>query len=226
MVSAIVQTSTFVTLLGAGDATIAQIHAALALAPILIAADGGANTAVRHGLTVEAVIGDFDSLTDATQRAIPPDRLHRIAEQDTTDFDKALRSVEAPLSIAVGFTGARLDHTLAALHVLVKYPDRRCLVMSERDVVVLLPPRVELSLPKGTRVSLFPLGAVQVSSKGLKWPTDNIEFAPDSAIGTSNLALGGPIDLLTSAPVMLLALPVAEINCLLKALVLSPSWSE
>jgi thiamine pyrophosphokinase len=38
----------------------------------------------------EAVIGDFDSIRPAARTALPPDRLHPIAEQDTTDFDKAL----------------------------------------------------------------------------------------------------------------------------------------
>ena len=225
MVSEIVQTSTFVTLLGAGDATIAQIRRAMDLAPILVAADGGATTAVRHGLVPDLVIGDFDSITDEDLRQLPEDRLHRISDQDTTDFDKALRSVETPISVAVGFTGARLDHTLAALNVLVKYPHRRCLLLGSQDVIVLLPPRVELSLPKATRVSLFPMGSARVSSKGLKWPTDGIEFTPNGKIGTSNQAIGGPIRLLTSDPVMLLALPESEIVSLLNAIELSPVWS-
>lgn len=226
MVSAIVQTSTFVTLLGAGDATIAQIRMAMELAPILIAADGGANTAIRHDLTPDAVIGDFDSVTEDILRGIPADRQHRISEQDSTDFDKALRSVDAPLSIGVGFTGARLDHTLAALNVLVRYPSRRCLLISDQDVVVLLPPRLEFALTQGTRVSLFPFGPARISSTGLKWETEGMDFSPSGKIGTSNEALGGPIALLTSAPVILLVLPIAETVCLLDALSLSPTWLD
>ena len=53
-----------------------------------------------------------------------------------------------------------------------------------------------------------------------------IQFAPGGQIGTSNEALGGPISLLTSDPVMLLALPVSELDSLLDALELSPTWSE
>ena len=226
MVSAIVQTSTFVTLLGAGDATIAQIRAAMELAPILVAADGGANTAIRNGLIPDAVIGDFDSIAEDVSRRIPADRQHRISEQDTTDFDKALRSVDTPLSIGVGFTGARLDHTLAALTVLARHPSRRCLLTSDQDVVVLLPPHIEISLAQGTRVSLFPLGPARISSTGLKWATDGMDFSPSGTIGTSNEALGGPIALLTSAPVILLVLPIAETVCLLDALSLSPTWLD
>ena len=226
MVSAIVHTSTFVTLLGAGDATIAQIRAAMNLAPILVAADGGANTALKHGLMPDVVIGDHDSLKDDVARCIPASRLHLISEQGTTDFDKALRSVDAPLCIGVGFTGARLDHTLAALNVLVKYPDRRCILVGQHETIALLPPRVELSLHPATRVSLFPMGNTVVSSTGLKWPTDGVSFAPNGKIGTSNEALGGPISLLTSDPVMLLALPASELDSLLDALELSPPWSE
>ena len=41
------------------------------------------------------MIGDFDSISDAAQRALPPAALHRIAEQDSTDFDKCLRNIDA-----------------------------------------------------------------------------------------------------------------------------------
>ena len=66
----------------------------------------------------------MDSISDG-RRAGLQGVLHRIAEQETTDFDKVLRSVAAPLAIAVGFSGGRLDHELAVLNCLLTRPDRR-----------------------------------------------------------------------------------------------------
>ena len=82
------------------------------------------------------------------------------------------------------------------------------------------------ALTQGTRVSLFPFGPARISSTGLKWETEGMDFSPSGKIGTSNEALGGPIALLTSAPVILLVLPIAETVCLLDALSLSPTWLD
>eukprot|EP01031_Cornospumella_fuschlensis_P053214 gene53214-64999_t len=84
-----------VTLVGGGPVSAVALAKARALAPRIVGADSGADRLLRLGVTPEAVIGDMDSLsTDA--RAQLADRLFPIAEQDTTDFDKALRLIAAP----------------------------------------------------------------------------------------------------------------------------------
>ena len=80
----------------------------------LVAADGGADHIATAGLTPEAIIGDFDSLSQP-EDWLGRTRLLRIEEQETTDFEKALYSTYAPVTIALGMTGGRFDHTLAAL---------------------------------------------------------------------------------------------------------------
>mmetsp|Transcript_23949 Transcript_23949/g.43683 ORF Transcript_23949/g.43683 Transcript_23949/m.43683 type:complete len:124 (-) Transcript_23949:13-384(-) len=112
-----------VTLVGGGAGSVADVAEAMSLAPLCVAADGGARLALAAGVEVHAVIGDFDSIGPELDQ-IAPERRIRISEQDSTDFDKALRHVAAPVVVAVGFTGGRLDHQLAALHVLAAYPDR------------------------------------------------------------------------------------------------------
>ncbi|WP_371059265.1 thiamine diphosphokinase [Rhodosalinus sp. 5P4] len=195
-----------VTLVGAGVAPPADIAAALTLAPCLVAADGGAARALAAGAVPEAVIGDLDSLDPATRAAIPPERLHCVSEQETTDFDKALRRIAAPLVIGVGFLGERLDHLLAAQSVLLRRADRPCLLLGERDVAFLCPPRLGLDLAADTRVSLYPLAPVRGESDGLFWPIDGIDFAPGGMIGTSNRATG-PVSIRIEAPHMLVILP-------------------
>jgi thiamine pyrophosphokinase len=175
-----------VTLIGGGAVTGRDLEQALALAPLLVAADSGADEALDLGHRPVAVIGDFDSLSDATRDMLPPEALHHVAEQDSTDFEKGLTRIDAPFVIAVGFAGRRLDHTLAALNVMARLPAVKVILIAAEDIVFLCPPELALDLPVGSRLSLFPLGPSRGTSKGLQWPIDGLDFAPASTSGTSN----------------------------------------
>ena len=206
MIEEIVQHPELVTLVGGGAANIDDLLNVLEISSFLVAADGGAVLADRAGIVPDAVIGDFDSIPPQLQENLPPDRLHRITEQDSTDFDKALSNIAAPLVLAVGFAGARMDHQLATFHTLVRYPDRPCIIIGPQDIVCLAPPDITLDLAEDDIVSLFPMGPVTGRSEGLRWPIDGLKFAPDQKIGTSNAATG-PVRLRFDAPRMLLILP-------------------
>ena len=197
-----------ITLIGGAPTQRQTFLAVQKLAPRLIAADSGADQAIGFGAMPEAVIGDLDSMSAAARATLSPETLHPIADQDTTDFDKCLRNIAAPLVIGVGFSGARMDHQLAVCNTLVRHPDRRCILVGADDLVLLLPPVLHLDLTEGCRVSLFPLGAVEGVSDGLRWPIDGLTFTPDGTVGTSNQALG-PVELAVTTPKMLLLLPVA-----------------
>ncbi|MBO9401852.1 thiamine diphosphokinase [Shimia sp. R9_3] len=213
-----------ITLAGAGSLEPSDLSVALELGPTLVAADGGAAHCLSAGHMPEVVIGDLDSLPKNMRESIPPEQLIFVSEQDSTDFDKALRHISAPLVLAVGFTGARVDHELACYNALVRHADRRCVIIGESDVVCLLPPKLSLPLAAGTRVSLFPMRAVQGRSEGLKWPIDGIGFAPDGMVGTSNEATGA-VQLEVEAPAMLLILPKAHLGLLVSQLLAtSEGW--
>ena len=194
------------TIIGGGDCTVEDIQLARTIAPICVAADGGAHIALPAGVPLTAVIGDMDSISNEARAQIPAEKFHHIAEQDSTDFDKVLRHVSAPLSIAVGFSGGQVDHALAALHTLVVYCHKRIILLGEQDIIFLCPPQMALSVEAGTRVSLFPLGPVRGTSTGLEWPIDGIDFAPGQRSGTSNRATGD-ITLTLERPNMLCILP-------------------
>lgn len=223
MIQTIFQADQAVTLIGAGRVDALVLQASLALAPYVVAADGGAAAALAAGVMPKAVIGDFDSLTPHVKAQIPADRLFPVNEQDSTDFDKALRSIAAPLVIAVGFDGDRLDHMLASFNSLLRWPARKCVMLTPDQVVFLCPPRISLPLKAGSLVSLFPLGAVRGRSEGLEWPIDGLEFAPDGRIGTSNRAVGR-VDLWMEAPAMLVILPRAALEAVVQALQDADAW--
>ncbi|MFQ6549855.1 thiamine diphosphokinase [Aestuariibius sp. 2305UL40-4] len=223
-VAPIVRSPAPILLIGAGDLRREDIKIAGNHAQAVVAADGGGAVALSHGLMPTAVIGDMDSLSEVA-RSDPriAGRIHPIEDQDSTDFDKVMRSVEAPLMLAVGFSGGRLDHHLAVLNVLVRRPDRRCIVLDAEMAVFLCPPGLEMDLPVGSLFSLFPMGPVGVESAGLRWPTGGIPFRPDSRVGTSN-EVSGPVRLQADGPKMLVLVPKAALGEAVRAVLDAPRW--
>lgn len=199
-----------VTLLG-GSSRRAGLEAALARAPALVCADGGANAA-PPGVEPEAVIGDLDSLKDAPawRRRLGP-RLVHVAEQDTTDLEKCLLRVEAEFLLCVGFLGGRVDHELAALHALVS-DSRPIILIGEEDVIFSAGAGLSLMLEAGDRVSIFPMRPVFAGpSTGLRWPLDGLRLETMGRIGTSNEA-EGPVSLTFDRPGAAVILPRARLE--------------
>lgn len=204
--------------MGGGPVSRRDLALARARAPVLVAADGGADRVLAAGLMPEAVIGDFDSISPAARGVLGPERCHVIAEQDTTDFDKALRNVEAPFVLGLGFAGARLDHGLAVLNALVRHAGRVCVVIGPQDIVFAAPPEMVLRLRVGDRLSLFPFAEVTGRSHGLRWPIDGLGFAAAGMIGTSNEVSAPEVRLSFDQPGMLVILPRARLDAALFAL--------
>lgn len=215
-----------VTLVGGGALEAATLERALARAPRLVAADGGADAALALGQVPDLAVGDFDSISQAARDRLGAERLHHDPDQETTDFDKALAAVPADLVLAVGFAGARLDHTLAAMSTLLRNPGRRVVMDTGADLCLLCPPDLALDLPAGTRVSLFPMAPLRCGSEGLVWATGGLDLSPGGRIGTSNAARGGPVRLMPGAPALLALLPVAALDGLLAALMRAPLWPD
>lgn len=201
-----IESSAPLALVGGGACSPEDFETALSFAETCVAADSGADFALSQGTVPQAVIGDMDSISDRARAQIPDDRLLHIAEQDSTDFDKALRHMRAPLVIAVGFLGGQIDHELAALNTVARRCAERIVLLGGEDLVFLCPRQVSLPLAAQTRVSLFPMGPVTGRSSGLVWPLEGIDFAPTRRVGTSNMA-SGAVHLIMDAPEMLCILP-------------------
>ena len=212
-----VQSSRGVTLVGGGQPREEAVRLLLSHAPDLVAADGGANACHAFGLEPLAAIGDFDSLDPGIRAELADTRFIHVAEQDSTDFEKSLTRIEAPVILATGFTSGRLDHTLATLSALVRYGKTPVVVLDDDDILFAAPARVTLDIAAGTRVSLFPMAPVRGRSAGLKWPIDGLQFAPVGRIGTSNEATG-PVTLAFDDPGCLVILPPEELPAVLSAL--------
>lgn len=218
MNSPIVQSTRGVTLAGGGPFSARDLKLALKRAPVAVAADSGADRLLQFGVDPQAVIGDMDSISDQARAKIPSDRQHLVGEQLTTDFDKALRLIEAPLVLALGFAGARLDHGLAAMATLVARAERRCILIGPQDLAFAAPARLELALGPGEPLSLFPMAQVTGQSEGLEWPITGLRFAPDGMIGTSNRVVAKRVVLEFDQRGMLVILPRRRLDAAIRAL--------
>jgi len=180
-------------LVGGGDVNWPVLLSLLDKGLPLVAVDGGANNLVDHGITPDLIIGDLDSINIKTQRE-HRSRLMEISEQLSTDFEKSLYATEAPLYLAFGFLGRRFDHSLAALHSLVKYRAQKRIVLVDQEDMVWVPPVAdvfEIRLPHGTRFSIYPMEPVTFeTSQGLEYPLDGLSLKQGVAIGTSNRVNG------------------------------------
>ena len=184
MSDCIVQTSEMVTLVGAGKVNKGILTDSLAIAPFLVAADGGAEMVLNCGKMPKKVIGDFDSISTDFLKQIPAADLHRIPEQETTDFDKCLRNINAPLILGVGFLGRRVDHQMASLSSLLQFRDKPCILIGKHDVIFHVPDQLQMDLPVGLRFSLYPLLPVSGQSEGLVWPINGLTLTPGGRLGT------------------------------------------
>ncbi len=207
--------STPVLLVGNGPVDAGAMALARPLCGAVVAADGGVQAALAHGVQPTAVIGDMDSCTPDV-RQMSDIKITEISEQNSTDFEKCLGIINAPLIIGLGFLGGRLDHELAALNALVQSPQAVVLV-GETDLVFRLPKTTHLTLPIRTRISTFPMGKVAgVTSTGLAWPLDGLTLAPDGQISTSNRTTAPDITLTNPDQPLLCILPRAHLPATLK----------
>ena len=202
-----------VTLVGGGEGSVELLNNALRFAPTLVAADGGARLALSAGHRPRAVVGDFDSLGDIDLDGL---ELVSLPDQNFTDFHKCLRAVEAPLFIGVGFLGGRIDHQLAAFSVLLG--DLRPVVLvSQRELAFVAPRKLMLELPLNSALALYPLISARLTTRGLLYPLDNAEVAPDGLISTSNEVVGR-VEIETDRHAILVTAPLAALETVIGAL--------
>jgi len=165
---------------------------------LIIAADGGANTLAEHGIAPHFVVGDFDSLREDVRTTLPPEILLRDPDQDTTDFDKALRFAirvqRASRIAALGVEGDEPDHMLAAISgalALSEWAEIRFIL--RKSIVHVVRGPVERFFPafEGARVSLIPLVPTQVrQTEGLVWPIRGVHLSLGDRVSISNRVSG------------------------------------
>ena len=170
--------------------------------PVVLCADGGADTAHEYGVIPYAVIGDLDSLSPDARAEVPPERVIRVDADNTgTDVQKVLHwAVDLGVREAklVGFTGGRTDHWLWNLSMLKLFGDAmRLCIIDDYCEVRLVRGTVKMRAQTGQKISLTPLGgeAVGVTTRGLKFALNGEMLALGVRDGISNEVTDSPVEI-------------------------------
>ena len=147
-------------------------------ADLFLCADAAGHPYDHLPRTPDVVIGDFDSLAGRILDGRSGPKFLQVADQYTTDSEKALLYlVEEGVEevVLLGATGWRLDHTLFNVHLLERFADRLriCIAGHHADTVRLgSGTEVSWDLPVGTMFSLIPMcGDVKgVTLEGAQYP--------------------------------------------------------
>ena len=158
----------------------------------VIAVDGGLHACKEAGITPCAVIGDLDSAGAAEIAALGEAvRVHHIAEQESTDLEKAMQHITAPLCLGFGFLGRRFDHALASFTMLARMtntrPNMKIVLAGRYDALTVTKQTIKTAFPSDMRYSIWPFGAMEFDkSEGLAWALDGLTLSPCGQVGTSN----------------------------------------
>ncbi len=160
----------------------------------VVAADGGANVARRHGIRLRAIVGDLDSIQPATRRHYASTLQLRIRRQDNTDLEKALDFILAQGFDHVricGSAGRRVDFTLANMSILWRYTSRLFMeLVGDGWRAYPVDSRLGMKAKRGTTVSIIPFSVCRgVTLRGLRYPLRNATLGVGQ-VGMSNVVTG------------------------------------
>ncbi len=207
-----------ITIIGGGEFVPHIFEYSLQIGKELIAVDGGLNHLIPRRHFPQWILGDLDSATDVRSWVQAGAKVKLLLEQNSTDFEKCLYSIEAPLYLANGFLGHRIDHTLASCSTLVRRKEKNIILLGKRDIIIHINKKMSLKLEIGTRLSLFPFKKVRgVQSFGLKYSIEGLVFAPGSVIGTSNEVTDVSVEMNFDDAGMLLILPIESLSKVLES---------
>ena len=157
----------------AGDRPLPATVEDLANDALVIGADGGGERLLAAGIEPDVVVGDLDSLSAVAQKQFS-DRLVRDSTPDSSDLEKAVawaRTEGADDIVVIGWSGGRLDHTLAALALAFEGVQ----LHDDRFLVTAVAGSAEITAQPGTLFSLMALPEAVVSVDGARW---NLEQEP------------------------------------------------
>jgi thiamine pyrophosphokinase len=198
-----------------GDAPTDSLIEELPNAEMVVAADAGYDRAVAAGLTVDLLVGDFDSiLTTVFPKTVVIER--HPADKEASDLELALERVmdHAPgRVVVVGGGGGRVDHELitAALLCSTRWADIEEIDwVTDRGWSHVVRGRRIIHGDVGDLISLIPMGGAArgVSTRGLTWNLEGETLHHGTSRGLSNRFAGPVADINVVEGCVLVVLPV------------------
>ncbi len=177
-------------------------------ADVCLATDGAWAKARAAGVSVDAVIGDLDSLSADERADLDASGVEVISfphAKDWTDLELALdHSLRMKPSriVVYGALGGRMDHTLTNLHLLEKGLEAQVPIecVSAPETIRLIDGDLVLSETlKGDTVSLVPMTeSVRLSTQGLEYELHDERLLRAASRGVSNVVRTLPVRILVA----------------------------
>ena len=163
---------------------------------LVVGVDGGARYADTLSVTLDAVIGDMDSLSDLELQSISALKvISYLAEKDELDLELALLYAEeqgADQIVMVGVMGGRMDMAIANIMLMTHagLSSRRIEIWHGQETGWgIKPPGKSITGTPGDTVSLIPLGGdvSNITTQGLKYPLRDEKLSFGQVRGVSNM---------------------------------------
>lgn len=165
---------------------------------IIVAADGAARKLQTLGVKPSTVVGDMDSLDNATLEKMKRSGIKVVSlptEKDFTDgffaLEEAVRQGATEILLLGVFGGPRLDHSAANLLMLCarNFDGVTITAIDERNSLTVVRKQLALAGKRGELVSLVPIGSKVsgINTSGLKYVLKDGTLETGSTRGVSNV---------------------------------------
>ena len=161
--------------------------------PLVVVLDSAIHRVLDLNIKVDVLLGDFDRDFDAEniRKEQYPIEIVYTPDQDKTDLEKAFEYLIGrgfPAANVVWATGRRADHTITNITNIVRFREQlKIVIIDDYSKIFLLPKTYEKWYPKGTPISLIPVGTASgIITKNLKYSLDNESLTIGFRTGSSN----------------------------------------
>lgn len=171
-------------------------RAMLLMPSFFLFTDGAYHYAPFIDLIPDLVIGDFDSVGEVASDV----SVLKLADQDTTDFEKALRYLVTSgfeKVLVLGGTGKQHDHFLGNLSAAKRYQSELDIVFYDQSQYFFLGGReTTIETQKGKIISLYPFPEAHgIRTAGLQYPLNNERLTMHTRIGTRNVSTSHQVNI-------------------------------
>lgn len=214
----------FALVLAGGDPPDRSLLEGVKDADLVIAADSGVRIARTHGLSINLVVGDMDSMStgDAAWAMAEGAEMIEVPEdKDYTDLELALEragAAEVQRIVVVGIEGGRIDHELGNWAILCAPRSQMVEVVAAGGMVSVLHGdlinKIELVGEPGQVVSILARNgeAAGVTTTGLRWPLEDATLSPTSSLGVSNEFTDAEATIVVKSGTVMVARPNCQPN--------------
>lgn len=157
----------------------------------IVCADGGYKHAKKLKVKPNVLIGDMDSIEDNDYDG---EVINLPIRKDFTDSDVCIKFImlkDFEEVMLLGFTGARMDHSITNLMLLKQFTDseKKAYILDEHNEIYFATRENNIYGKKGDIVSIIPFGGnlCGITTEGLDYPLNDETLVFGESRGVSNI---------------------------------------